>query len=42
MNLPLKNLLDFDREGMELFFQELGEKPYRAQQVLKWIHQNFQ
>lgn len=39
MHAPLKNLLDFDREGMQLFFQELGEKPYRAQQVLKWIHQ---
>jgi 23S rRNA (adenine2503-C2)-methyltransferase len=39
MNAPLKNLLDFDREGMQLFFQELGEKPYRAEQVLKWIHQ---
>lgn len=39
MNKPLKNLLDFDREGMQLFFQQIGEKPYRAQQVLKWIHQ---
>ena len=40
MDMPLKNLLDLDREGMQLFFQELGEKPrYRAQQVLKWIHQ---
>ncbi len=39
MDAPLKNLLDFDREGMQLFFQDLGEKPYRAQQVLKWIHQ---
>ena len=39
MNAPLKNLLDFDREEMQLFFQGLGEKPYRAQQVLKWIHQ---
>jgi len=39
MNRTLKNLLDFDREGMQLFFQELGEKPYRAEQVLKWIHQ---
>ena len=39
MEIPLKNLLDFDQEGMQLFFQELGEKPYRAQQVLKWIHQ---
>lgn len=39
MNRPLKNLLDFDRDGMQVFFQELGEKRYRAQQVLKWIHQ---
>jgi 23S rRNA (adenine2503-C2)-methyltransferase len=39
MNRALKNLLDFDREGMQLFFHELGEKPYRAHQVLKWIHQ---
>lgn len=39
MNRPLKNLLDFDREGMQHFFQELGEKPYRSHQVLKWIHQ---
>ncbi len=39
MTVALKNLLDFDREGMRQFFYELGEKPYRAQQVLKWIHQ---
>ena len=25
---------------MEAFFIELGDKPYRAQQVLKWIHFN--
>lgn len=36
---PLKNLLDYDRVEMELFFQELGEKSFRAQQALKWIHQ---
>ncbi len=39
METLLKNLLDFDEQGLQLFFQELGEKPYRAQQVLKWIHQ---
>lgn len=39
MEVSLKNLLDFDQAGLQLFFQELGEKPYRAQQVLKWIHQ---
>lgn len=39
MNVPLKNLLDLDREEMQHLFQTLEEKPYRAQQVLKWIHQ---
>ncbi|MEO1889256.1 MAG: 23S rRNA (adenine(2503)-C(2))-methyltransferase RlmN [Cycloclasticus sp.] len=34
-----QNLLNFDREGLEAFFADLGEKPFRATQVLKWIHQ---
>lgn len=34
------NLLGLDRKGLEQFFLELGEKKYRAQQVLKWIHFN--
>jgi|TARA_R110002095_G_scaffold122839_3_gene106692 23S rRNA (adenine2503-C2)-methyltransferase len=33
------NLLNLDRKGLEAFFAELGEKPFRATQVLKWIHQ---
>jgi 23S rRNA (adenine2503-C2)-methyltransferase len=33
------NLLDLDRAGMEAFFAELGEKPFRASQLTKWIHQ---
>jgi 23S rRNA (adenine2503-C2)-methyltransferase len=33
------NLLDLDREGLTAFFEELGEKPFRATQVMKWIHQ---
>jgi len=33
------NLLDFDRQGLEAFFTELGEKAFRASQVLKWIYQ---
>jgi 23S rRNA (adenine2503-C2)-methyltransferase len=39
-NIPLKqNLLDLDRDGLECFFAEtLGEKRYRAHQVMKWIH----
>ena len=33
------NLLDFDRQRMYAFFEEIGEKKFRAQQVLQWIHQ---
>ncbi|MFK8068314.1 MAG: 23S rRNA (adenine(2503)-C(2))-methyltransferase RlmN [Gammaproteobacteria bacterium] len=33
------NLLDLDRKAMIRFFADLGEKPFRANQVLKWIHQ---
>lgn len=33
------NLLDFDRKGLEAFFVEIGEKPFRATQLLKWIYQ---
>jgi len=33
------NLLNFDRKGMEAFFVEIGEKPFRATQLLKWIYQ---
>ncbi|GAP66970.1 radical SAM enzyme, Cfr family [Mizugakiibacter sediminis] len=32
------NLLDFDRRGLREFFAQLGEKPYRADQVMKWIY----
>ncbi len=32
------NLLDLDREGLRAFFAERGEKPFRADQVLKWIY----
>lgn len=34
------NLLDLDRKSLEAFFKNLNEKPYRAQQVLQWIHLN--
>lgn len=33
------NLLDFNLEKMKQFFLELGEKPFRAQQVIQWVHQ---
>ena len=32
------NLLGLDHQGLQDFFTSLGEKPYRAQQVMKWIH----
>lgn len=33
------NLLGLNRAALEAFFIDLGEKPYRAAQALKWIHQ---
>ena len=33
------NLLNLDRKGLEALFTEMGEKPFRATQVLKWVHQ---
>lgn len=39
MTVQKVNLLDFDRKGMRKFFQEeLGEKAFRADQVMKWIY----
>jgi len=33
------NLLGMTREQMEDYFVSIGEKKFRAQQVIKWIHQ---
>lgn len=33
------NLLNFDHEKMRQFLSDHGEQPYRAQQLMKWIHQ---
>jgi 23S rRNA (adenine2503-C2)-methyltransferase len=35
----LVNLLGLDRAGLESFFESIGEKKFRATQVMKWIHQ---
>lgn len=35
----LTNLLGLDLKGLEGFFVEIGEKPFRARQLLQWIHQ---
>jgi 23S rRNA (adenine2503-C2)-methyltransferase len=41
-DLARANLLDFDREGLRNFFAELGEKPWRADQVMKWIYHRLE
>ncbi|MDD5249868.1 MAG: 23S rRNA (adenine(2503)-C(2))-methyltransferase RlmN [Rhodocyclaceae bacterium] len=33
------NLLDFDADGLTAWFAQQGEKPFRARQVLHWVHQ---
>jgi len=39
MTLPPKtNLLGMNRSQLEDWFAALGERPYRATQVLKWVH----
>ena len=35
----LTNLIGLDRSAMTEYFVSLGEKPFRAQQVMQWIHQ---
>jgi 23S rRNA (adenine2503-C2)-methyltransferase len=34
-----ENLLGFDATGLERFFAAQGEKPFRARQMLRWLHQ---
>jgi 23S rRNA (adenine2503-C2)-methyltransferase len=38
MSDPATNLLGLDAQSMERLFAAIGEKPFRARQVLKWIH----
>lgn len=33
------NLLGLTREQLGAWFSQIGEKPFRATQVMKWIHQ---
>lgn len=35
------NLLNFDRKGLQAFLVEIGEKPFRATQLLQWMHQRW-
>jgi len=32
------NLLDFDLPGLIAWFESIGEKPFRARQVMRWLH----
>ena len=34
------NLLDFDAKALAGFCAEIGEKPFRARQLLRWIHRS--
>jgi 23S rRNA (adenine2503-C2)-methyltransferase len=43
--LPEKSkisLLGLDRQGLEQFFVNLGEKPFRARQIMQWIYHHKQ
>lgn len=33
------NLLDFDLEMLKIHFEQMGEKPFHAKQVMRWMHQ---
>jgi 23S rRNA (adenine2503-C2)-methyltransferase len=33
------NLLDYSQAKLKVFLQELGEAPYRATQLMQWMHQ---
>ncbi|HMJ49643.1 MAG TPA: 23S rRNA (adenine(2503)-C(2))-methyltransferase RlmN, partial [Burkholderiales bacterium] len=32
------NLLEYDLRHLTAFCKEIGEKPFRARQLLRWIH----
>lgn len=38
MTVVKPNLFDYDRQGLRDLFASIGEKPYRADQVMKWMY----
>jgi len=38
MAIEKVNLLNFDRDALRAYFSEIGEKPFRADQLMKWIY----
>jgi 23S rRNA (adenine2503-C2)-methyltransferase len=41
MPYPMQNLLDLDPASLAHWFAERGEKPFRARQVSRWVHQRY-
>jgi 23S rRNA (adenine2503-C2)-methyltransferase len=39
LSTTMLNLLDLDRDGLAAYFSEIGEKSFRANQLVQWIHQ---
>lgn len=39
MSATCVNLLNLDVTGLSCYFETLGERPYRATQIIKWAHQ---
>ncbi len=39
MNSTTVNLLDLDEGALGRYFESLGERGYRARQIIKWVHQ---
>jgi len=37
----MQNLLDLEPAALDHWFAERGEKPFRARQVSRWVHQRF-
>lgn len=35
------NLLDFDADGLKAWCAEIGEKPFRARQLSRWLHRRL-
>lgn len=41
MSSEKDNLLNYSLPQMQAYLESLGEKPFRAVQIIKWIHQQF-
>jgi 23S rRNA (adenine2503-C2)-methyltransferase len=37
---PMQNLLDFDAHALAAYLAEMGEKPFRARQLMRWIYKD--